>query len=429
MPGERLNAGQVELSMTKKCFVVMGFNQKTDPITARVLDLDKTYKGIIKPAAEAAGFECVRADEIQHSGVIDVPMYQFLQDADLVIADLSTLNPNAFFELGVRYALKRRKTIVIAENGFANPFDTNHIVVRRYQHDGLVLDFEVVESFRAELTELIKAVDEADQDDSPVFQFLGNVEDVDFNKDSVSEAVDEAAYFPLIEQAKSLRSQGKFAEMSAVLEAIRISQGEDVDPYILQQLALAHYKSEHPNKRAALEKAKDVLADLKPEQSLDAETIGLWGAVHKRLAGLDSLDENERTNALDVAIDALYRGFYLLNDYYNGINAAFLLDLRASRFNVDAHEAVADRVQARRLRVRVKEITDKLLSEQVAGESELNRVQNRYWIEATKVEAMFGLGEEAEASALLGRLRSYDGIESWMIDTTVNQLEKLGELL
>lgn len=415
--------------MKKKCFVVMGFNQKTDPVTARVLDLDKTYKGIIKPAAEAAGYDCVRADELQHSGVIDVPMYQLLQDADLVIADLSTLNPNAFFELGVRYALKRRKTIVIAENGFANPFDTNHIVVRRYQHDGLVLDFEVVESFRAELTELVKAVDEADQDDSPVFQFLGNVEDASAKESTVSEASDESAYFPLIEQAKSLRSQGKFHEMSAVLEAIRISQGEDVDPYILQQLALAHYKSEHPDKRAALEKAKYVLAGLKPNQSLDAETIGLWGAVHKRLAGLSDIDEVERANALDVAIDALYRGFSLLNDYYNGINAAFLLDLRANRFNVDEHEAAADRVLARRLRVRVREITDQLLTEQVAGESELDRAQNKYWIEATKVEAMFGLGEKVEAFALLDKLRSYDGIEGWMIDTTTAQLEKLAELL
>ena len=415
--------------MIKKCFAVMGFNLKTDPTTARVLDLDKTYKGIIKPAAEAAGFQCVRADEIQHSGVIDVPMYQLLHDADLVIADLSTLSPNAFFELGVRYALRRRKTIVIAENGFTNPFDTNHIAVRRYQHDGLVLDFEVVENFRAELTELIRTVDDADQDDSPVFQFLGKTEGLPSKKATGSEAVDETAYFPLIEQAKSLRTQGRFAEMSAVLEAIRISQGEDVDPYILQQLALAHYKSEHPDRRTALERARDILSDLKPNHSLDAETIGLWGAVHKRLADLAELDEKDRANALDVAIDALQRGFSLLDDYYNGINAAFLLDLRANRINADEPEAIADRVLAKRLRVRVKEITDLLLTEQVAGENELARAQNRYWIEATKVEALFGLGEKAEASALLEKLKSSEGIERWMIDTTTEQLEKLSELL
>ena len=77
------------------CFVIMGFGQKTDLATGRVLDLDKSYKNIIKPAVTAAGYDCVRADEIQHSGVIDVPMYEMLFAADLVVADLSTANLNA----------------------------------------------------------------------------------------------------------------------------------------------------------------------------------------------------------------------------------------------------------------------------------------------------------------------------------------------
>ena len=45
----------------------------------------------------------IRADEIQHSTVIDVPMYEMLLQADVVIADLSTYNVNAAYELGVRY--------------------------------------------------------------------------------------------------------------------------------------------------------------------------------------------------------------------------------------------------------------------------------------------------------------------------------------
>ena len=45
---------------------------------------------MIKPAVEEAGLECYRADEIVHSGVIDVPMYQQILTANVVIADLST---------------------------------------------------------------------------------------------------------------------------------------------------------------------------------------------------------------------------------------------------------------------------------------------------------------------------------------------------
>ena len=46
------------------CFVVMGFGKKTDFETGRVLDLDQSYKNLIKPAVEAAGLKCIRADEI-----------------------------------------------------------------------------------------------------------------------------------------------------------------------------------------------------------------------------------------------------------------------------------------------------------------------------------------------------------------------------
>jgi hypothetical protein len=118
------------------CFVVMGFREKTDPISGKTFDLDKSYRILIKPAVEGAGAICVRADEIVHAEVIDVPMYEQLLQADLVVADLSTLNANAFFELGVRYALRPRATVAIAESGFKNPFDTNHISTLSYEHLG-----------------------------------------------------------------------------------------------------------------------------------------------------------------------------------------------------------------------------------------------------------------------------------------------------
>jgi hypothetical protein len=97
-----------ELSPTQlpTCFVVMGFGKKTDFETGRVLDLDASYQALIKPAVEAAGLKCIRADEIKHSGLIDDPMYEQLLTADVVVADLSTSNRNAIYELGVRHALR-----------------------------------------------------------------------------------------------------------------------------------------------------------------------------------------------------------------------------------------------------------------------------------------------------------------------------------
>lgn len=60
----------------KTCFVVMGFGKKTDYETGRTLDLDATYEAIIEPAVIANGLRCIRANEILHSGVIDIKMYE-----------------------------------------------------------------------------------------------------------------------------------------------------------------------------------------------------------------------------------------------------------------------------------------------------------------------------------------------------------------
>src|SRR5215204_2144629 len=157
------------------CFVVMGFGKKTDFETGRTLDLDKSYRNIIKPAVIDAGLECARADEIPHSGVIDVPMYERLLMADVVVADLSTSNKNAFYELGVRHALRPHTTIVICEDGAKSfPFDVNHVLVRQYHHMGDGIDFEEVERFRSALTQAIKDIlaTRPQPKDSPVYTFL-----------------------------------------------------------------------------------------------------------------------------------------------------------------------------------------------------------------------------------------------------------------
>src|SRR5215510_9835866 len=132
----------------KNCFVIMGFGKKTDYTTGRVLDLDKSYMAIIKPAVTEAGLNCVRADEIIHSGIIDVPMYEQLLKADVVVADVSTYNCNAFYELGIRHALRPFTTITIAEDKMIYPFDISHIAVTKYAHLGEGIDFGEVERMR-----------------------------------------------------------------------------------------------------------------------------------------------------------------------------------------------------------------------------------------------------------------------------------------
>ena len=157
------------------CFVVMGFGKKTDFESGRTLDLDKTYRNIIAPAVKDAHLKCIRADDIVHSGVIDVWIYEELLDADVVVADLSTANNNAFYELGVRHALRPYTTIVIAEDGMKRlPFDVNHVVVRQYHHLGEDIGYDEVMRFRKMLTDAINEIlnTQPPMNDSPVYTFL-----------------------------------------------------------------------------------------------------------------------------------------------------------------------------------------------------------------------------------------------------------------
>ncbi|HXK03234.1 MAG TPA: TRAFs-binding domain-containing protein [Verrucomicrobiae bacterium] len=410
------------------CFVVMGFGKKTDYPTGRVLDLDKSYKYIIKPASEAAGYQCIRADEIQHSGNINVPMYQQLLNADVVIADVSTYNPNAFYELGVRHALKPYTTITIAEDKLVFPFDVGQIAIRTYHHLGEGIDFGEVERMRKELQDAIKAVGAQAACDSPVYTFLQGLNPPALAKKEVERALAaagpeaEAASAPtirtLMDQADAAFARRDFVTAKSLLSVVRTMMPKDA--YVAQRLALATYKSKLPTPEDALKEAAGILESLEPAMSTDAETLGLYGAVHKGF-----WDATNAEAHLEKAIWAHEKGFYVRNDYYNGINLAFLLNVRASlRAETDPAEAIADFVLARRTRRRVLALCQALMegTPKPTGADE-------YWVKATMAEAYAGLGDEAKALQTLSEAKALPAALEWMKQSTDDQLARLRELL
>src|SRR5450432_3489025 len=152
----------------------MGFGKKTNYATEppRTLDLDKTYANIIAPAVKASGLRCVRADEVQQAGIIDQRMYEMLLRADLVVADISTANPNALYELGVRHALRPFSTIVIKELAEKFLFDLSHLATVEYKHLGEDIGATEAREKQAVLEGLIREVLARQETDSPVYTFL-----------------------------------------------------------------------------------------------------------------------------------------------------------------------------------------------------------------------------------------------------------------
>ena len=322
-----------ETTAKKKCFVVMGFGTKTDFQQQKSYDLDKTYRIIIKKAVEEAGLECIRADDIIHAGIIDKPMYELLLGADVVVADLSTTNANAIYELGVRHALRPHTTIVIAEKNFKFPFDIGHLLVRPYTHLGEGIDAEDAEAAREVLKKAIQELAEKEnkEPDSPVYTFLPtlrqpSLEEVKEMQSMVAAAAPSAGDQTvglLMKMFREARRKENWAGATMALEQLKTNMPGD--PFILQQLALATYKSKLPDPKSALAEARKILQELQPETTNDPETLGIWGAIHKRLWELDSKPED-----LDESIRSYGKGFYLKDDHYNGINYAYMLNVRAS---------------------------------------------------------------------------------------------------
>jgi hypothetical protein len=261
----------------------MGFGKKTDYPTGRVLDLDKSYKYIIKPAAEAAGYECQRADEIQHSGNINIPMYQQLLTADVVVADVSTYNPNAFYELGVRHALKPYTTITIAEDKLVFPFDVGQVAIRTYHHLGDGIDFGEVERMRDELKKAIVVVGAQAACDSPVYTFLKDLrppavakaeaERAALANSSGAETASQPTVRVLMDQVEAAFARSDFITAKSLLTVVRSMMPNEV--FVIQKLALATYKSKVPTELDALNDASQILEGLGPATSTDTETLGL----------------------------------------------------------------------------------------------------------------------------------------------------------
>lgn len=445
----------------KRCFVVMGFGTKTDFATGRKLDLNKSYRLLIKPVVEAKGLVCVRADEMIFSGAIDVPMYMELLNADVVIADISTANPNALYELGVRHALRPRTTIVISENKMAYPFDLNHIKITPYAHLGDAIDYEEVERFRKVLTTTLDDVLQANNPDSPIYTFLQL--DPPSLREQIEKVVEEAKQHSvstdtshiniqtlsvITEQAEAALSQNDFVAAKTLFKSALLIGKPDyednktgVNAYLVHRLALATYKAKIPDETSALKEALQLLEEIDLAHTNDTETVALAGAIEKRL-----YENGQGEEHLSAGIQYYQRGYFLLNNRYHGVNLAFMLDYRAqSSLCTTADERTADIVFARRARRAVLAMCDKDWKEITARQASpamqeglqkndpysINQYEadkeQMFWILINKAEANFGLGDMEAYENAVAEAEKIEHDE-WMMDSLEEQIEKLKKM-
>lgn len=101
------------------CFFITPIGKAGSP---ERIQADTLRDNVLKYSCEPFGLKVVRADEIKEEGDINQDVVDFVRNSEVCIADLTGLNPNVMFELGLRYQTGL-PIVILAMDGTKLPFD------------------------------------------------------------------------------------------------------------------------------------------------------------------------------------------------------------------------------------------------------------------------------------------------------------------
>lgn len=129
------------IDYAKTCFVIMPFGKKQ--VNDKEIDFDAIYKDIFLPAISAVtlpeGGQLIpkRTDSDLYAANIDVEMYGYIEYSRFAFVDITGLNANVFYELGIRHHANLSGTAIFRQADNFVPFDISHIKVLPYEYEPL----------------------------------------------------------------------------------------------------------------------------------------------------------------------------------------------------------------------------------------------------------------------------------------------------
>ena len=103
------------------CFVMMPFGEA----------FDSYYKHIYEPAIESVGLRAKRADSLFRPSPIIRDIWQYINQSKILIADITGLNSNVMYELGLAHAISK-PVIIISDSIESVPFDLRFLRILLY---------------------------------------------------------------------------------------------------------------------------------------------------------------------------------------------------------------------------------------------------------------------------------------------------------
>ena len=307
------------------CFVIMGFSKKKIPNTNIEVNLDDTYNYLIKPVLKEMGLVAVncdehnkyayRCDEVFTTQAINETFIRNIYMADIVIADITTLNQNAIYELGMRHAMKPKSTIILCDqqtlhnNSFFDLTFNPHITYdsERQRENSEII--RIAHILRNIIDTCIKSDDS--YIDSPVFSY-------NIYKQKTIENINKyqatSSLRTLIEQGNALIENEQYNEAEKIYEMI-VEKYKYREPEICCNYVLAMYKKDLSE--VNLNKSLDTLQKyIDLESTVCENALGISAAIHLRLFEL-----TKQKNELFQAIENYRRGsYYESGNLYCGKN-------------------------------------------------------------------------------------------------------------
>ncbi|MGZ6613114.1 MAG: tetratricopeptide repeat-containing protein [Solirubrobacteraceae bacterium] len=455
--------------MRRRAFVVAPFGVKEvaaarEDAPAMSVNFDDLYEQLLRPAIEQTGCEAFRADEEAGAGDIRIDMFFELVTADVVVADISILNPNVFYELGVRHGVAPRGVFMVHAGWSRRPFDV--APDRTFGYDGTLFEPSTerdgqweqrVHSEVASLADKLRRALEVDQQGvgSPVYAALPGLKPVDWTGldsarakyftgvldewgtrvriaqknghagDILTLAEDAPTRFHrgklLLAAGKALAQLGRYRAARGVLAELL---GMEPDNFVadcqmglvLGRLGRVAEAEEHMRRVAALRPG-------------DPEAAGMLGRVYKdmwRARWEPASEPEERQQAALVhsglaafAVRSYRTAFQAHLDYYNGVNLVTLVRLLEHVANLTGQRpATLPAIAVHDVGVAVR-LAATVALERAAGCSDNDE---EIWAAATLGELAVVDGDPDEAARRYADAAGVPGVSYFHLDSMLSQL-------
>ena len=99
-------------------------------------EMNRLYLEILKPTIESVGLTCTRGDEIPSINIVATDIERALDACTILVAEISTFNPNVMHEIGL--AQRAKPVILICRSGYRDdeiPFNIRHLRRLVYEND------------------------------------------------------------------------------------------------------------------------------------------------------------------------------------------------------------------------------------------------------------------------------------------------------